>query len=87
MASFTVRIDANRAPVAGVFVRKLTGREAISEVYRFEVDVVCAASTGLPEELAPNALVSLVFVENDLDVRRIHGFVLELDAELEARAR
>jgi len=83
MASFTIRIDANRAPVAGVFVRKLTGREAISEVYRFEVDVVCAASTGLPKELAPNALVSLVFVENDLDVRRIHGFVLELDAELE----
>lgn len=82
--TFDVRLQSDKADVTGVFVRRLTGREAMSELYRFEVDVVCESTDGLPDALGLGATLTLVLARDGVDVRRVHGFVIAIDATLES---
>jgi type VI secretion system secreted protein VgrG len=83
MDSFNLRLEGSRGPREGVHVRKLSAREAISDLYRFEIDLACDAARGLPEEFALGAEVRLVFEQNGETIRCVHGIVASLEADLE----
>ncbi|XXX81333.1 type VI secretion system tip protein TssI/VgrG [Sorangium sp. So ce134] len=74
----------------GVRVRALSGREAISQVFSFDLDVVCDPQQDLPEDAAPGARICLVFLVEGEEIRRIHGIIEQildrLDPAVERRA-
>jgi type VI secretion system secreted protein VgrG len=84
MQTFNIRLASSHRPLEGVHVRRLLAREAISELFRVEVDIVCGAESGLPEELALGAEVSLIIEREGVELRRFHGLLVALDADLEA---
>ncbi len=53
----------------------MTGEEAISELYRFELDIVCEAGQTLPTEVGPGADVTLVFYSGNEPQRQVHGVI------------
>lgn len=56
-----------------VRVLELSGREAISQLFAFDLEVACGPDHALPEHALPGAEVSLVFEDDGLEVRRVHG--------------
>jgi type VI secretion system secreted protein VgrG len=86
-----VRLESSEFTCDNVQVTRLDGREAISELFSFDLAIVCLK----PGELSLDAMlgsdVSLVFVrragDKETEVRRIHGMVVEatdkLDTETE----
>lgn len=69
-----------------VRVQRLSGREAISELFSFDVDVVCDAGHDLPEHALPGDEVSLVIDIDGDEVRRIHGLLGPIRNHLDAPA-
>ncbi len=53
----------------------LRGEEAISELYRFELDVVCPAGQVLPTEVGAGADATLVFRRGERELRHVHGVI------------
>lgn len=66
-----------------VHVHRLSGREAISELFSFDLDVVCEAGHELPEGALPGADVTIL-VEHDGEERRIHGILGPIRENLDA---
>jgi type VI secretion system secreted protein VgrG len=58
-----------------VRVQELSGREAISEPYRFDVSVVCDHGHELPEDALPGADITLTIEIDGDEVRRVHGIL------------
>ena len=79
-----VRIESSGEPWEGVHVRRLSGREAISQPFSFEVDVVCDPDRSLPEGAVPGAPVTLVMDVEDEEMRRVHGILGPIDDSLDA---
>ena len=65
--------DGERWPDVGV--RRLTGREAISDLFAFTVDVAVPADRDLAERAYPGATVTIVLERDGFEVRRIHSMV------------
>jgi len=72
---FKVHIESDGKPWDHVRVRELSGREAISQLFAFDLDVVCDPDHGLPEEAWPGAEITLVFEADGEEVRRVHGML------------
>ena len=53
----------------------LDGREAISQLFEIDVDVVCEVGESLPDNAGPGSDATLIFLRGGDEVRRIHGFV------------
>lgn len=68
----------------GVQVRRLSGREAISQLFSFDLEIVCEPDRVLPEDACPGADVTLVLVDGNGDeLRRIHGMLGPIDDSLD----
>lgn len=67
-----------------VHVHKLTGREAISDLFSFDIDVVCEAGHELPEAALPGADITLIVEQGGDEVRRIHGILGPIRDHLDA---
>lgn len=63
-----------------VRVREVEGHEGISQLFGFDVDVVCEASSGgLDADAVVGTSITLVFEEEGgVELRRIHGLVAQL---------
>lgn len=73
-----VRIDGESLP-SGCVVRRLRGSEAISRLFDFQVDVVVQGGDEHYEAQGlVNERVSIVFEQDGLDVRTLHGLVAEV---------
>jgi type VI secretion system secreted protein VgrG len=89
-----VRIESSEFSCDDVEVRELRGKEAISALFSFHVDIVCPQDAGLDMTQMLGAAVSIVFEERDpevrrgpaLEVRRIHGMVAEVHDRLETES-
>jgi type VI secretion system secreted protein VgrG len=85
-----VRLESERFPCEHVQIHKLAGRETISQLFSFDIGIVCFR----PDELDPAAMegadVTVVFELEGAEIRRIHGMIAEvhdmLDSEPETRA-
>jgi type VI secretion system secreted protein VgrG len=82
--SLSVHLESDGKRWAGVGVRRLSGREAISELFDFTAAVAVPATEDLDDRAFPGAAVTIVFERDGLDVRRVHGIVAEVSDELEA---
>lgn len=78
-----IRLESEEFPCDRVFIRKLDGREAISELFSFEIEIVVRDPAGLDVSKVSGANVTLVFAENGLPTRRIHGMVARVDDRLD----
>lgn len=58
-----------------VRVQELSGREAISELFRFDVSVVCDPGHDLPDSALPGADITLIIEIDGEEVRRVHGIL------------
>lgn len=66
-----------------VRVHTLTGREAISEPFFFDIGVACDPGHDLPEDLQPGDDLTLVIALEGQEIRRIHGVLDALHDDLE----
>jgi type VI secretion system secreted protein VgrG len=82
---FQVRLLSAEFDVARVQVRRVVGREAISQPFAFDVDFVLTEADGLDDEKIIGSLVSLVFERAGVEVRTVHGMVSELVDLLDTR--
>lgn len=80
----SLHIEADGAPWEHVKVQRLAGREAISQLFAFELDVVCDEEHELPEQAYPGAEVTLVFELDGRELRRVHGMLGPIRDRLEA---
>ncbi len=81
-----VQIEADDFPCDRMRVSKLSGREAISRLFRFDVDVVCLDHGGVDTSAMSGARVTLVFVHGGQEVRRLHGMIAEVEDLFAAEA-
>ncbi|WP_437715851.1 type VI secretion system tip protein TssI/VgrG [Sorangium sp. So ce448] len=73
-----IRVETAGVQWEGVHVRVLSGREAISQVFSFDLDVVCDPQLDLPEDAVPGARLSVVFLVEGEEIRRIHGILEQI---------
>ena len=74
----TVHLEAEDFAADSLQVHILQGRERISELFSFEVEVVCSEPGGLDIEEIGGASVAIVFERSSGETRRIHGMVAEV---------
>ncbi len=68
-------------------VRSLKGREAISELFFFDIDIVCDPGHELPDEATVAADLSLVFEIGGTPVRHVRGVVHSIRSGVEGPSR
>ncbi|WP_437991519.1 type VI secretion system Vgr family protein [Sorangium sp. So ce145] len=59
-------------------VSRLSGREAISQLFTFDVEVICPSDAGVDGQTFTGESVAIVFEQNRVEVRRVHGMVAEV---------
>ena len=69
-----------------VRIRKLSGREAISRLFSFDVEIVCLDRDALDGNALIGSSVTIVFLRRGLEVRRVHGMIAEVDDMLASLA-
>ncbi|MFO0610943.1 MAG: type VI secretion system tip protein TssI/VgrG [Polyangiaceae bacterium] len=74
-----IRLESNDFPCDRLWVRKLDGREAISQLFEFDLEVVVRDAAGLDTAKVAGAIVTILFTENNLPTRRVHGMVARID--------
>lgn len=74
-----IQLESTSFPTDRLRIRALDGREAISELFSFEVQIVSLDPDGpAPTEML-GADVTLVFVLRGNEIRRIHGMIAQID--------
>lgn len=66
-----------------VQIHQLSGRETISELFSFDLEVACDIGHELPEDALPGGEVCLVFELDGIEVRRVHGILGPMRSRLE----
>lgn len=70
-----ITLESGDQRLSHLRVAALSGREAISQLFTFDLDVVCDPGHDLPEEIVPGNEITLVFEIDGLEVRRVHGLL------------
>ncbi len=70
-----LRLESQDFDTSHVQVRRLAGREAISQPFQFDVDFVVTDTGGLDQDKVLGAAASLVFERDGAEVRAVHGMV------------
>lgn len=79
-----IRIETDAFPTEMLRVERLSGTEAISRLFSFDLDVISLDRSGLDLDSVAGALATLVIERDGVEVRRIHGMVSEIDDRLAA---
>ncbi|MFT3772959.1 MAG: type VI secretion system tip protein TssI/VgrG [Minicystis sp.] len=74
-----VQIEATDFPCEDLCVRKLTGHEAISRLFSFDVELISLDRFGVDPDSMTGADVTVVFLRSGVEVRRVHGMIAEVD--------
>jgi type VI secretion system secreted protein VgrG len=81
-----VRLESSEFPTDDIQVHKVSGTEAISRLFSFDIDVVTLDPGGLDAAAIAGSHASLVLLRSDVEVRRIHGIIVSVEAPLDLRA-
>lgn len=76
--SLDIRIELSALPSDLLHVHKLSGREAISQLFSFDVDVSCPREAAVDGQALTGEDVAIVFEQDGVELRRIHGMVAEV---------
>jgi type VI secretion system secreted protein VgrG len=74
-----IRIESKRLPCEDLRIRRITGVEAISRLFSFELLVLSVDPEGFAPEDALGARIALVFEREGEEHRRVHGVVVQVD--------
>jgi type VI secretion system secreted protein VgrG len=77
-------LQSRGVPWDHVRVQKVSGREAISELFAFDLEVVCDPGHELPAEALPAADITLVIEIDGTETRQIHGILGPIRDHLDA---
>lgn len=72
-------LESDDFPCDGFRVVKLSGKEAVSRLFRFDLEVLHTDPHGLDAGAIAGGRVTVVFVHAGLEVRRLHGMVAEVE--------
>jgi type VI secretion system secreted protein VgrG len=84
--SIGVRLEAADFPCDRLRVVKVSGRERISQLFAFDLDVAALERGAVESASMIGAPVSIVFEAGAVEVRRVHGIVSEVDDRVSGRA-
>ncbi|AUX48536.1 hypothetical protein SOCE26_100740 [Sorangium cellulosum] len=76
--SLDIRIELSGFSSDVLQVYRLSGREAISQLFTFDVVVACPSDAAVDGKTLAGENVALVFLQEETEVRRIHGMVAEV---------
>jgi type VI secretion system secreted protein VgrG len=81
-----IRLESTEFPCEALEISKLEGIERISQLFSFELHLELhdEAAFSAKDMMAANA--SLVFIEDDVESRRVHGMIAEVVDELESES-
>jgi len=82
MQRVTLSVESSGVVLAGIQVRSVRGREAVSELFRFAVELVSDAEVPLPAAIATNGELTLVLEIGTTFTRRIHGMIARIERDL-----
>lgn len=77
-------IETRGEPWDHARIRSISGRETISDLFSFDIEVVCDADRDLPEDAYPGAEACLVIEADGEELRRVHGIFGPILSRLEA---
>lgn len=80
-----VHLESDALPSESTRIRELTGTEAISQLFRFDVDVIVLEQPDLDPQAIVGTAISLVFTREPEGkvLRRIHGMVAAMESVFE----
>jgi type VI secretion system secreted protein VgrG len=74
-----IRLESTAFPADRLRVRKLSGREAVGQLYAFDLLVVCLDHAGVDLDTVAGAEATLVFERSGTEIRSVHGMIVEAD--------
>jgi type VI secretion system secreted protein VgrG len=77
-AELYLRLDSQDFDTSRLQVRRVAGREAISQPFQFDVDFVVTDADGLDPDKVLGANASLVFERDGAEARTVHGMLTSL---------
>ncbi|APR85970.1 VgrG protein [Minicystis rosea] len=75
-------LESNRFSCDHLRIRRLTGSEAISRLFSFDLHIVSLDPEGPDPDLMLGARLTLVFEREGIESRRIHGVIVEVADQL-----
>lgn len=83
-----IRLDSQEFPCEEVQIYKLSGKEAISQLFWFEIEIILTDGSELDIATALGADVALVFTREPTNqlIRQLHAMVVSADALLDTEA-
>ncbi|AUX21283.1 hypothetical protein SOCEGT47_017640 [Sorangium cellulosum] len=82
----TIRLESAAFRCDLLRVRALRGREAISQLFSFQISILCLDPEGLPRDEVVGAEATIVMERDGVVLRRVHGMIAELVDRLEVEA-
>src|ERR1700744_4878463 len=79
-----VRLESSHFSCEGIQIHRLSGREAISQLFSFDLEIVVAEPAKLDPEAVDGAEVDIVFRRAGEELRRIHGMITTVDDLLDS---
>src|SRR5262245_14279800 len=80
------RLESDAFPTDRLRIRTLARREAIGQLYTFDLTVACLDHAGIDAGAAAGAEADIVFERTGSEVRRVHGMIVEVDDHFEDTA-
>ena len=80
----SIQIESGGEVWQRVRVQRLSGREAIGQLFSFDVNIVCDLGHDLPESAQLDEEASIVFLLDEVEVRRVHGVIGAIRAHVGA---
>lgn len=82
-----MRLESNDFPCHRVQIHRLVGREAISELFSFEISIVSLEADEPSVDAMAGAEATLIFKRDDNEIRQIHGMIVEVVEMLETEVK
>jgi type VI secretion system secreted protein VgrG len=82
--SVDITLEGRSGPWDHVRVLSLAGREAISQLFSFDLQVVCDPGHDLPTDTEPGDAITIVFAMDGEELRRVHGVLGPIQDNLDA---
>ena len=81
-----IRLESTEFPCEALEISKLEGVERISQLFSFELHLELHDEAAFSAKDMMAADASLVFIEDQVETRRVHGMIIEVVDELESES-
>lgn len=86
IAPLQIRLESTAFDAGAAHVFRLSGREAVSRCFRFDLEVACPEPAELSSDAVIGAEAAIVFEQGGEALRRVHGMIAAFEDRLEVEA-